>query len=289
MSSSQWGSGARPGGSAPASPAPVPPIAKRLVPIGVGLLLALGLAVFGTIVARRLWRPAEDVAQPNAAHVTATLQEGLAELPRASALCGYVVTAVRNIQVGDVRTDGVGSAGTGTASVTLESTPAPGVAIPVAGPCRGSYRYEYAIRMRREGQRRVEETFLQDLQLVRPLAIGTSLQGTLQVGDERLSDGALMDDYAIELRAGQSVTVVVRGGPEVGGAGTSLDVMAVLLTVEGEHLLLDDDGAGNLNARIVFTPGSDGTYILRVTHALSGVHQGPYTLQTLAGAHPEAT
>jgi hypothetical protein len=121
----------------------------------------------------------------------------------------------------------------------------------------------------------------------RRLTIGQTVQGDLRTGDAVLSGGSLAVDYTFELRAGAVFTAVLRGGASVTTPGSSLD-MYVILMFHGAEVTHDDDSAGNLNSRIVYTAQNRGTYVLRVT-TFSGGQQGHYTLQTWAGAHPDAT
>jgi hypothetical protein len=120
-----------------------------------------------------------------------------------------------------------------------------------------------------------------------PIAIPGTAAGALAVGDTRLTDGSLGDDYTINLTAGQPVTIVVRGGPSVTEPGSNLDVYAVLLNGTNE-VAHDDDSAGNLNARIVYTPTASGPHTLRVTTYGTGMRQGAYTVQTWTGANEAA-
>jgi hypothetical protein len=121
-----------------------------------------------------------------------------------------------------------------------------------------------------------------------PLAIPGTIAGSLTASDARQPDGSVADEYALRLTAGAPVTIVVRGGPAVDTPGRNLDVFAVLL-LENTEVTHDDDSADNVtNARIVFTPTTSGTYILRVTTFGGGLHEGPYTVQTWTGANDEA-
>lgn len=120
------------------------------------------------------------------------------------------------------------------------------------------------------------------------LAVPSTVQGTLSASDTRLQDGSVADDYVLNLTANQPVTIVVRGGPSTSEPGSNLDVYAIILR-NGAEIAHDDDSAGNLNARLVFTPPTTGQYTLRVTTFGSGLHQGAYTVQTWPGANPNAT
>jgi hypothetical protein len=120
-----------------------------------------------------------------------------------------------------------------------------------------------------------------------PIAIGQALAGALQAGDRTLNDGSLGDDYVVMLTAGQPVTIITRGGPRLDMPGVNLDPYTLLLVGE-QQLTYDDDSAGNLNSRIVWTPTMTGPHVIRVSTYGSGMKQGHYTLQVLPGANPTA-
>jgi len=286
-----------------AIPAPPPPpsrltrIAMRAIPMGCGGLIVLGIAIVTGIVGWRAYRNIETPLDATGVHARAvshvenSLRDGLRDLSRAGTVCGYQVSRVRYVQVDHVELVG-GNQGYGTAQVTLVGDSVlTGYDQPllngIAGvPCRASYRFNYVVtRTPRANNEWYEQTNLSEMQLYRPLAVGSALTGTLLLGDAQLSDGALMDDYGIPMRAGHPVTIVVRGRTD---QWPSVDVMAGLFDEAGTQVALDDDSAGGYNARLVFTPTADGTYYLRVTHALQGVQQGGYSVVTLDGAHPEA-
>jgi hypothetical protein len=119
--------------------------------------------------------------------------------------------------------------------------------------------------------------------------VGGMVSGTLQQGDMALQDGSIADNYNVMLTAGQPVTVVVRGGPSMTTPGSNLDVYTLLLNAQQQELVHDDDSAGNLNSRIVYTPTMTGMYTIRVTTFGSGMKQGAYTLQVMPGANETAT
>ena len=96
------------------------------------------------------------------------------------------------------------------------------------------------------------------------VAVGQTIMGMLQQGDTPLNDGSVGDDYNVMLTAGMPVTIVVRGGPSMTTPGSNLDVYTILL-MNGQELTHDDDSAGNLNSRIVWTPTMTGMHTIRVT------------------------
>ena len=117
------------------------------------------------------------------------------------------------------------------------------------------------------------------------LSIPGMVQGTLQAGDTPLSDGSVADDHTVWLTSGTPVTIVTRGGPSTSSPGTNMDMYTILMR-NGVEVTHDDDSAGNLNSRIVYTPTQTGMYTIRVTTYGSGLKTGAYTLQTYAGALP---
>ncbi len=119
------------------------------------------------------------------------------------------------------------------------------------------------------------------------LNVGSAINGMLAPGDQSLSNGTFADDYAIQLNAGMPVTIVLRGGASSTMPGTTLDMYLVLLQ-NGAEITHDDDSAGNLNSRIVFTPPMSGTYQIRVTTWSASNTIGAYTLQVFPGANPYA-
>ena len=105
--------------------------------------------------------------------------------------------------------------------------------------------------------------------------IGAEVRGRLEEGDARTrgDDAYRYDDYRVQLRAGQRLQAELRSSD----FDAFLAVYAEGRT-SGEPLATDDDGAGSgMNARLRFTPESDGAYIVRA-RAYSGLASGAYTL-----------
>jgi hypothetical protein len=218
--------------------------------------------------------------------VNSTFTQGLQDAAHASELCGYRVQSVRDVSVSNIQTNGNETAGIGFAAVSATPVFLPGT-VPGPTPCTGNYAFQYTLRTQYQGRERVVETDLTDAKLYRPIQLGATVTGTLLDGDYRLSDGSLMDDYGILLTAGQTVTIVVRGGPSLSSPGQNLDMMFAIVANNTE-LAQDDDSAGNLNARIVFTPPASGLYFIRVSTAGAGMQMGSYTVQTMPGGMPTA-
>jgi hypothetical protein len=120
------------------------------------------------------------------------------------------------------------------------------------------------------------------------LDVPASVSGSLEASDTRLADGSVADDYRLELRAGQTVTIVVRGGASTSTPGTNLDMYTILMR-DGSEVTHDDDSAGNFNSRIIYTATASGEYVVRITTYGSGLKTGAYQIETFDGAHPDAT
>jgi hypothetical protein len=156
------------------------------------------------------------------------------------------------------------------------------------GACSLNYNFRYSIRTTRSGRMSNTSTDVTEMHPFRPLQIGGVAQGRLADGDRVTQRGTNFVDYGINLTAGQPVTIVVRGGPSVTNPTTNLDVWAIIFNSLDQELINDDDSAGNLNSRIVFTPPTTGMFFLRITTA-SGDTQGAFMVQTWPGANPNAT
>jgi len=242
-------------------------------------------------------------------------------------LCGYPVPGggLTNVSVSAVTHSGSDRAGTGSANVTGTPMAIPGM--PAPAPCSGTVSYTYDTSSSTTGygrRRRTTTTFhvwnirmtsragvpvtsmagmgtpgmpgVPGMPSGRTAAmpgmasmttVGMIQTGNLQMGDTPLTDGSVADDYNVMLTAGMPVTIVVRGGPSVTSPGSNLDVYTILLQ-NGVEVTHDDDSAGNLNSRIIFTPPTTGMYTVRITTYGSGLRQGMYTLQTYPGANPMA-
>jgi hypothetical protein len=110
-----------------------------------------------------------------------------------------------------------------------------------------------------------------------PLAVGSTLEASLERGDTRLDDGALADDYALSLAYGQTVTISVRGGPALAAPDTTLETtLAVLFNGE----VVAQNSAGPRGQRtLVFAAPAEGTFIVRVASRSGTFEEGRYTLR----------
>jgi hypothetical protein len=109
------------------------------------------------------------------------------------------------------------------------------------------------------------------------LVIGTRLSGKLDNGDPSLENGALFDDYAIDLDAGEQLDLELRGGWSKTEPACNLDVFLEVLK-DGQSLAQDDDGNGGFDARLLWTAPEKGEYVVRVSTSGAGRKRGPYTL-----------
>lgn len=105
-------------------------------------------------------------------------------------------------------------------------------------------------------------------------------RGTLGPAGLLLSNGAVADDYALELpssRDGAAITkVTVRGGPSLTEWG-NLDVVVQVL--DGDRVIaFDDDSAGRFDARASISFDARGPLRLRVTTHGQGMKRGPYVI-----------
>lgn len=106
-----------------------------------------------------------------------------------------------------------------------------------------------------------------------PLAVGATVEGAIEEGDQTAAEDAYRyDDYAVTARAGQRFEAVLRSG----AFDAYLEVFPADDTVEA--LASDDDGLGEgTDSRLRFTAPEAGTYVLRA-RPLSGLEGGAYTL-----------
>jgi hypothetical protein len=106
-----------------------------------------------------------------------------------------------------------------------------------------------------------------------PLAVGATVEGAIEEGDQTAADEAYRyDDYAVTARAGQRFEVILRSA----AFDTYLEVFPADDTTEA--LASDDDGLGEgTDSRLRFTAPEAGSYTLRA-RPLSGLEGGAYTL-----------
>jgi hypothetical protein len=115
-----------------------------------------------------------------------------------------------------------------------------------------------------------------------PMSIGSNVSGALQGGMAMTSSSALYTDYVVNLYAGQTVTFVLHGGASWTTPGGQLDPLMQLYG-GGQLLAEDDDGAGGMDSRIMFTAPWSGAFVVRATTYGYGPNQGYFTLASRYG------
>ncbi len=115
-----------------------------------------------------------------------------------------------------------------------------------------------------------------------PLSLGELRDGSLDEGDSRLENGARVDDYELELQAGQRIVATLTGGRSLTEPCCSLDVLLELRGPDGRVVAADDDGAGGFDARLEAMAQVAGEYLVRVSTSGSGDKRGPYRLRVTA-------
>jgi hypothetical protein len=88
---------------------------------------------------------------------------------------------------------------------------------------------------------------------------GIKIQGTVEGTDNRVE--VARDGKRLRLAA-KVYPVRLKGGAKyrIDMVSNDLDAFLILQDSAGKQLAFDDDGGGNLNAKLVFTPPADGTY-----------------------------
>ena len=101
-------------------------------------------------------------------------------------------------------------------------------------------------------------------------AIGQTMRGRLETGDQTMPDGTFADIWQFQGSAGQSVTIDVRSD--------EFDTYMQLLDANGNKLGEDDDSGGNLNSRLTYTLPTAGMYQIVVNNAGQTRRSGIYTV-----------
>jgi hypothetical protein len=113
--------------------------------------------------------------------------------------------------------------------------------------------------------------------------VGQTVTGSLSSADPKADDDSYYQMWNVSLRANQRVTVDLKS--------TAFDAYLSVGTVRNGSFnqdASDDDSGGGTDARVVFTPSSDGTYAIRV-NTLSAGETGAYTLSVTEGGTPTAS
>ena len=103
-------------------------------------------------------------------------------------------------------------------------------------------------------------------------------KGALDEGHAFLENGALIDDYALDLETGQRAVIDLRGGHSLTEPCCNLDVYLEILQ-DKKTLARDDDSGGFFDAHLEWVAPARGRYIVRVSSYGSGRKRGPYTLR----------
>lgn len=138
---------------------------------------------------------------------------------------------------------------TGVYTLSVAADPQPAPAIPCGGPDPASF---------------------QGLTVTGRVEAGADpISGTLNPGDVVLENGSLADVYEISAQEGETVTIRLQS--------EDLDSFLYLTGTDLGGVITDDDGGGDLHARIVFTFPASGTYRIIASTVSSGA-TGAYTL-----------
>ena len=101
------------------------------------------------------------------------------------------------------------------------------------------------------------------------IAIGGSVNGSLQQGDATLDGGEYLDTYSFQGRAGQRVRLEM--------SSSAVDAYLLMTGPGGFQQQNDDIATGNLDSRIEVTLPADGTYMIGATSA-AAAESGAYRL-----------
>lgn len=105
------------------------------------------------------------------------------------------------------------------------------------------------------------------------LPIGRTLDGTLSRTDPTLNERGRFRIFRLDVKAGQRYSIVMR-------ADDFDSYLSVARQINGltDYLASDDDGAGNSNARLKWTPKAQGTYYV-VAQSLKDDGLGNFTVR----------
>lgn len=119
---------------------------------------------------------------------------------------------------------------------------------------------------------------------------GSALPGDVTAGDRSQPSGwaapISADTWTLELTANEPVTIVMCS------LSPNADFDPYLqLDHSGVQVATDDDSAGNLNARVVYTPDQSGTFTVYATSrgGTAPAAGGAYSLRAMRGAMYDAT
>jgi len=111
---------------------------------------------------------------------------------------------------------------------------------------------------------------------VRPLPIGSRQSSALDAGDPTLDDGSHVELWALELQAGQQVTVTMRSG--------DFDTVLLMMQTDNPQVSAENDDFedGSTDSRITFRAPATGTYAL-LANSFDGGETGNYTIEATIG------
>lgn len=139
-------------------------------------------------------------------------------------------------------------------------------------------RYELRVASATEGLRGDYSITLNDRGPLPPppppgsITVGDTINGALSEGDGISADEKTFDDYNIETRPGQRLSVTMRSE----GFDTFLNIYRIEADGSLTDVTSDDDSAGNLDSRATFDP-EGGIYRIRAT-SYSADGSGDYSL-----------
>ena len=109
-----------------------------------------------------------------------------------------------------------------------------------------------------------------------PISIPSTITGTLQPGDEMLSDGSLADRFEFSGTAGQEIVIEL--------SSSQFDTFLILGFPSGDRAE-DDDSGGGANSRLELALPETGTYLLFANALIPG-DSGAYTLSISSSTPP---
>lgn len=111
---------------------------------------------------------------------------------------------------------------------------------------------------------------------VRPLPVGSRQSSSLDASDPTLGDGSYVELWALELQAGQQVSVTMRSG--------DFDTMLMMMQVDDESFEAENDDFedNSTDSRITFRAPATGVYAI-LANSLSSGETGRYTIEATIG------
>lgn len=111
---------------------------------------------------------------------------------------------------------------------------------------------------------------------VRPLPMGNRQTSSLDANDPTLDDGSHVELWALELQAGQQVTITMRS--------RDFDTMLLMMQVDNPQFTAENDDFedGSTDSRISFRAPATGVYGI-LANSFEGGARGSYTLEATLG------